>query len=54
MTIQKQFILRYREEGHLRFEIPAQFCDAATAKTLTSALLAEEGVYRVSVYRAQK
>jgi hypothetical protein len=54
MAIQKQFVLRYRDEGHLRFEIPAQFCDVATAKVLTAALLTVEGVYRVQVYRSQK
>jgi hypothetical protein len=54
MSIQKQFILRYREEGHLRFEIPTQFCDTSTAKALRSALLAQEGIYRVSVYCTQK
>lgn len=54
MAIQKQFVLRYRNEGHLRFEIPAQFCDVATANALSSALLAVEGVYRVQVYRSQQ
>jgi hypothetical protein len=54
MAIQKQFVLRYRDEGHLRFEIPIQFCEAATATALTSALLALEGVYRVHVYSNQK
>lgn len=54
MAIQKQFILRYRDEGHLRFEIPVQFCNVETAKALTSALLAVEGVYRVQIYRSQK
>jgi hypothetical protein len=54
MTIQKQFILRYRDEGHVRFEIPVQFCDAKTAHTLTSALLAVKGIYRAQVYRSQK
>lgn len=54
MAIQKQFVLRYRDEGHLRFEIPAQFCDVATANALSSELLAVEGVYRVQVYRSQK
>jgi len=54
MAIQKQFVLRYREEGHLRFEIPVQFCDAAIAKTLANKLLSIDGVYRVRVYRGQK
>jgi hypothetical protein len=54
MAIQKQFVLRYRDEGHLRFEIPAEFCDAATAQAFTTALLTVEGVYRVQVFRRQK
>lgn len=54
MALQKQFILRYRDEGHLRFHIPAQFCDTDDAKALTSALLRVDGVYRVKVYRGQQ
>lgn len=54
MAIQKQFVLRYRDEGHLRFEIPVQFCEVSTANALSSALLAVEGVYRVRIYRSQK
>lgn len=54
MAIQKQFVLRYREEGHIRFEIPAQFCEPSTAKALTAALLKLEGVYRVTLYASQK
>lgn len=54
MAIQKQFVLRYRDEGHLRFEVPSEFCDATTANALAAALLAVEGVYRVQVYRSQK
>lgn len=54
MAIQKQFVLRYREEGHLRFEIPVQFCDPSIAAALTDKLKAIEGVYRIRVYRGQK
>ncbi|MGZ8137030.1 MAG: hypothetical protein ACXW1W_09250 [Methylococcaceae bacterium] len=54
MAIQKQFVLRYREEGHLRFEIPVQFCDAAIAKALTDAISNLDGIYRVRVYASQK
>lgn len=54
MAIQKQFVLRLREEGHLRFQIPAQFCSPAVAKALTDALSALDGVYRVRVYSSQK
>lgn len=54
MAIQKQFVLRYREEGHIRFQIPAKFCESATAKALTQALLKLDGVYRVKLYSGQK
>lgn len=54
MAIQKQFVLRYREEGHLRFEIPVQFCGVEVAGALTDRLLAADGIYRVKVYRSQK
>ncbi|MGR8934652.1 MAG: hypothetical protein ACU837_09725 [Gammaproteobacteria bacterium] len=54
MAIQKQFVLRYREEGHLRFEIPVQFCEAALAQSLTDKLADVEGVYRVKIYRKQR
>jgi len=54
MTIQKQFVLRYREEGHLRFQIPERYCGAAIANALTAKLMAIDGIYRVKVYRGQK
>lgn len=54
MAIQKQFVLRHREEGHLRFEIPVQFCDVAIARALTDAVSALDGIYRVRVYSSQK
>lgn len=54
MAMQKQFVLRYREEGHLRFEIPAQFCEVTIANLLTGKLLEADGVYRVKVYRSQR
>jgi len=54
MAIQKQFVLRYREDGHIRFQIPAHFCESVTAKSLTQALLNLEGIYRVHVYTSQK
>lgn len=54
MAIQKQFVLRYREEGHVRFEIPESFCDRDIAGRLTEMLLSQDGVYRVRVYRSRK
>lgn len=54
MAIQKQFILRYREEGHVRFQMPARFCEPDTAAALTAALSKLDGVYRVNVYRSAR
>jgi hypothetical protein len=54
MSIQKEFVLRYREAGHVRFQIPASVCNEAVAKQLTNSLLAVTGVYRVNLYRGQQ
>lgn len=54
MSIQKQFILRYRTEGHVRFQVPASICDNGVAQTLTDDILAIEGVYRAKMYCGQK
>ena len=53
MTIQKQFILRYKEFGHVRFEIPALYTESLNAKALSQALNKIEGVYRVKVFNSQ-
>ncbi len=53
MSIQKEFVLRYRIDGHVRFQIPALVCDATIAKAITDNLLAIDGVYRVNLYRNQ-
>jgi hypothetical protein len=53
MAIQKQFVLRYREPGHVRFQIPVQFTDSRIAQALTDQLSAVDGIYRVKVYRRQ-
>ena len=54
MAIQKHFILRFQENGHIRFQIPAEFCNPERAKALTQALLNRDGIYRVNVYTSQK
>lgn len=54
MSILKQFILRYRNDGHVRFEIPEQVCNEDVASMLTSKILELEGVYRVRIFRSQK
>jgi len=45
MTIQKEFVLRHHDDGHVRFQIPAQICDAAVAKVVADSILALDGVY---------
>ena len=54
MSIQKEFVLRHHSDGHIRFQIPAQVCDATIAKIITDSLLAIDGVYRVNLYRRQQ
>jgi hypothetical protein len=54
MSIQKEFVLRYRVDGHVRFQIPAQICNVDAAKALTDGLSGIAGVYRVNLYRSQQ
>lgn len=54
MAIQRNFVLRYREIGHLRFQIPAEACATEAAKVLTEKLLDLDGVYRVMLYPRQR
>jgi len=54
MSIQKEFIIRYRADGHVRFEIPEQLCDAAVAKLVSAKVQAIDGVYSVDLFRRQK
>ena len=54
MSIQKEFVLRYREDGHVRFQIPAQICNVDVAKAVTDGISDIDGVYRVNLYRSQQ
>ncbi|MDO8843470.1 MAG: hypothetical protein Q8K19_19605 [Methylicorpusculum sp.] len=54
MAIQKEFVLRYQEEGHVRFGVPEKVCNKEVAETLIKAIRAIDGVYRVNLYRNQK
>jgi hypothetical protein len=54
MSIQKEFVLRYRADGHVRFQIPIQICDAEVATAVTRAISGIDGVYRVKLYRSQQ
>lgn len=53
MTIQKEIILRYRGDGHLRFALPAALCLESVAGVVEQALRSIDGVYRVTLYRQQ-
>lgn len=54
MAIQKEFVLRYRHDGHVRFQIPARLCEAAVAKLISDHIAAIDGVYSVRLYRGQQ
>ena len=54
MSIQKEFVLRYREDGHVRFQIPVQICNVDAAKAVTDGVAGMDGVYRVKLYRGQQ
>lgn len=54
MAIQKEFILRYRNDGHLRFQIPARLCEASTARLIVDHVSAIPGVSSVRLYRGQQ
>lgn len=53
MSIQKEFVLRYRGDGHVRFQVPARVCDKAIATAISTGVAAIDGVYRVDFYRSQ-
>ncbi|HCT98957.1 MAG TPA: hypothetical protein DF614_02435 [Methylococcaceae bacterium] len=53
MSIQKECILRYRTEGHVRFQLPAALCQDTVAVSLKQKICAIEGVYRVTLYPRQ-
>ncbi|MEY3289837.1 MAG: hypothetical protein RLZZ419_2079 [Pseudomonadota bacterium] len=54
MSIQKEFVLRYNLDGHVRFEIPARICHVDVAKAITEGVSGIDGVYRVNLYRGQQ
>ena len=53
MSIQKEFVLRYRDDGHVRFQIPPRICYVDAAKAVTDGISGIDGVYRVNLYRSQ-
>ncbi len=53
MSIQQDFILRYRAGGHIRFQLPDELCQKNIARNLEAAIIRLDSVYRVSVYPRQ-
>lgn len=53
MAIQKEFLLRYREAGHVRFQVPQRVCKPEIAKLTVAKIANIEGVYKVNLYRNQ-
>lgn len=51
MAIQKEFVVRYRGEGHVRFHIPARATQVEIAERITDQVSAIAGVYAVNVFR---
>lgn len=55
MTIENQIVLRYRSEGHVRFQLPATLCGTPdAAQGLVARLRSMEGIYRVHLNAAQR
>ena len=53
MSIQKEIVVRYRDEGHVRFQIPSKLCGVTVAKQITTEILKIEGIYQVNYFRRQ-
>ena len=49
MSIAAQVRLRYRDEGHLRFDLPAALSQPDQAAALLQALRARDGIYRADL-----
>lgn len=54
MAIQKEFVLRYRTEGHVRFQIPERATQAQIAQLIVDKVAAVDGVYTVRVFRRSR
>lgn len=49
MSIAREVVLRHREPGYLRFDIPQAICSNYAAEELTRELESVDGVYRVGL-----
>lgn len=50
----RRILVRHREEGYLRLELPPEICHAPAAVSIETALRGVPGVYRINFYAAQR
>lgn len=50
----RRIVVRHREAGYLRLELPGEICHATVTTLIEDALRQVVGVYRVNVYLAQR
>jgi hypothetical protein len=50
----RRIVVRHREAGYLRLELPAEICHAVSAAAIDAALRQVAGVYRVTLYPAPR
>ncbi|MDD2759243.1 MAG: hypothetical protein PHH11_02995 [Methylomonas sp.] len=54
MAIQKEFVVRYRSEGHIRFEIPQRAAQVQAAQLIVEKIAEIEGVTSVRLFRRSR
>ncbi len=54
MSIQKNIVVRYQAEGHVRFQVPAELVHPRVYKTVVDQISHLDGVYRVFLFRGDK
>ena len=54
MAIQKEFVLRYRADGHVRFQIPPRAAETQVAKLITDKISEIDGVTDVTLFRRSR
>ena len=50
----RRIVVRHREPGHLRFQLPAGLCEGPRADALEAGLQGKAGIYRATLYRAAR
>ncbi len=50
----RRIVVRHREPGHLRFQLPAELCVGPRADALEAGLVGTAGIYRVTLYRTAR